>query len=91
MLVRRGRLTLAMPLEQWVRASQQAPGLQLIVVGPEIALDSVSLPDFDAHKDPADRMIIATARRHGVLVTSDDAILKWAGRFGHVRVLDARP
>jgi PIN domain nuclease of toxin-antitoxin system len=91
MLVRKGRLTLATPLEQWIRASQQAPGLQLVAVGPEIALDSVTLPDFDAHKDPADRIIIATARRYGVLVTSDDAILGWAGRSRHVRVLDARP
>jgi PIN domain nuclease of toxin-antitoxin system len=55
-----------------------------------MALDGVSLPDLDAHKDPADRMIIATARRYGVLVTGDDAILAWATRSGQVRVLDAR-
>lgn len=90
MLVRKGRLTLATPLEQWVRASQEAPGLQLVPVGPDMALDGVSLPDLDAHKDPADRMIIATARRYGVLVTGDDAILAWATRSGQVRVLDAR-
>ncbi len=91
MLVKKGRLTLATPVSAWIEASIRPPGSRILPLGTAIALDSTSLPDFDHHRDPADRMIIATARRHGVLCTCDAAILDWAAAHKHVRVLDARP
>ena len=91
MLVKRGRLTLATALSTWIDASLRPPGVRIIPVGTAIALDSTQLPDFDHHKDPADRIIIATARRHGTLVTCDESALEWARAHKHVRVLDARP
>ena len=55
---------------------------------PAIALDSVRLPG-DFHADPADRLIIATARYWRVpLFTADQAILDYAAG-GHVRTADA--
>ena len=63
----------------------------IIPVGTAIALESTQLPDFDHHKDPADRMIVATARRHGTLVTCDESLLGWAQAHKHVRVVDGRP
>ena len=51
-------------------------------------MDSVRLPG-EFHADPADRLIVATARHRRVpLVTADRAILAYAAE-GHVRVIDA--
>jgi PIN domain nuclease of toxin-antitoxin system len=91
MLVKRRRLTLATSVGAWVEASLRPPGARIIPVGAAIALDSTQLPDFDQHRDPADRMIIATARRHGTLLTCDETVLEWADAHKHLRVLDGRP
>ncbi|MEO7987870.1 MAG: type II toxin-antitoxin system VapC family toxin [Gemmatimonadales bacterium] len=91
MLVKRRRVTLATSVDAWIAASLRPPGVRIIPVGTAIALDSTQLPDFEHHKDPADRIIIATARRHGTLLTCDEALLDWALTHKHVRVLDGRP
>jgi len=90
MLVKRGRLTLATAVSAWIEASLRPPGARIIPVGAAIALDSTQLPDFDQHQDPADRIIVATARRYGTLLTCDDAVLKWAWAHKHLRVVDGR-
>ena len=43
-----------------------APGISLVALEPEIAVASTRLPG-DFHGDPADRLIVATARQHGPL------------------------
>jgi PIN domain nuclease of toxin-antitoxin system len=91
MLVKRRRLTLATAVNSWIEASLRPPGARIIPVGAAIALDSTQLPDFDHHKDPADRIIIATARRYGTLLTCDESVLAWGQAHKHVRVLDGRP
>lgn len=91
MLVKRGRLTLATAVSSWVEASLRPPGVRILPVGTAVALDSVQLPDFDHHKDPADRFIIATARRYGTLLTCDESLLGWAKAHKQVRAIDGRP
>ena len=91
MLVKRQRLTLATAVSTWIEASLRPPGARIIPVGAAIALDSTQLPDFDHHKDPADRIIVATARRHGTLLTCDESLLAWAHAHKQVRALDGRP
>jgi len=91
MLVKRGRLRLTTAVSSWIEASLRPPGVRIIPVGAALALDSVQLPDFDHHKDPADRLIVATARRHGTLLTCDESLLEWAGAHKHVRAVDGRP
>ena len=91
MLVKRGRLRLTTAVNSWIEASLRPPGVRIIPVGAALALDSVELPDFDHHKDPADRLIVATARRHGTLLTCDESLLEWAGAHKHVRAIDGRP
>jgi PIN domain nuclease of toxin-antitoxin system len=52
---------------------------------PEIAVASTRLPG-KLHPDPADRLIVATARDLGaVLITEDDLLLTY-GKAGHVKV-----
>ena len=89
LLVERDRLQLAMEIGAWIQTVLQAPGVDLLPIEPRIAVDSVRLPGrFRA--DPADRLIIATARRWGTpLLTADRAILTYAAA-GHVQVVDAR-
>lgn len=88
MLVAKGRLQLAMPCAQWVRAALSATGIALAPLSPEVALESTCLPG-DFHGDPADRMIAATARvADAVLVTVDAKLLAYADA-GYLRARNA--
>lgn len=74
LLVERQRLTLNMDVEDWISKTEALPFVQIIPVNNAIAVRSVRLPG-NFHKDPADRIIVATALRLGLpLVTRDDAI-----------------
>ena len=88
LLVEKGRLQLAMDLGDWIQAVLHAPGVDLIPIEPVIAIDSVRLPGA-FHADPADRLIVATARHRRIpLLTADHAILAYAVE-GHVQSIDA--
>lgn len=90
MLESRGRLSLARPIDDWVHVALRAPGTSLLELSPEIAVESTRLPG-QPHGDPADRLIIASARvAGGRLATRDRAILDY-GAEGHVMVLDVTP
>lgn len=87
-LVQKGRLALAEDVGVWLDAALALPVLRLAPLEPAIAVDSVRLPG-SLHADPADRLIIATARHLRVpLLTADRAILDY-GAAGHVAVIDA--
>ncbi len=74
-LVEYGRLELPCSLEEWFGQALSYPGIQLLELSPAIAIESTRLPG-EFHRDPADQIIVATARVYGCrLVTSDDKIL----------------
>lgn len=74
MLLKLGRLRLRMDLSTWLSTVNRVPGLRFIPVDNPIAIGAVNLPG-ELHKDPADRIIVATARRLGApLVTQDRRI-----------------
>jgi len=88
MLVARNRLTFASDIRTWLDQALNQPGITLAPLIPAIAVDSVRLPGT-IHGDPADRIIVATARYlRATLVTADAKLLTY-GRSGHVAVLDA--
>ena len=88
MLESKGRLTLASDCESWVQEALAAPGVQLAELTPHIAISSTRLPGA-FHGDPADRMLVATARESGAtLLTADQSILEY-GRKGHVHTVRA--
>jgi PIN domain nuclease of toxin-antitoxin system len=64
MLEAKGRILLKPSCEEWVREALATPGLALAPLTPEIALESSRLPG-PFHGDPADRIIVATAKRMG--------------------------
>ncbi len=58
----------------WLRDAASAPGLEVLPLTVEVAIASEQLP-ASFPKDPADRLIVATARLHGLtLITADDAL-----------------
>ena len=76
-LVEYGRLELPMPLDEWFDQALDYPGVQLLALTPEIAIESARLPG-EFHRDPADQLIVATARVYGCpLVTSDEKIVNY--------------
>jgi PIN domain nuclease of toxin-antitoxin system len=82
-LVSKQRLELEMSVESWVAKSDAMPFLHFVPVDNSIFIKSVQLPG-DFHKDPADRIIVATATVLGFpLVTRDRRILK----YPHVKTL----
>jgi PIN domain nuclease of toxin-antitoxin system len=83
LLVSKGKLDLNMEVGAWVDKLERLISLNFVPVDNNIAVSSVYLPGFK-HKDPADRIIIATARHLGAkLITSDKRILK----YKHVRAI----
>ena len=71
------RLELPVGLREWFREALNYPGIQLLDLSPEIAVESTRLPG-DFHRDPADQIIVATARLSTCpLITSDRKILDY--------------
>ena len=88
LLVKKGRLKLGRDVLEWVHRVLGVPGVRLAALEPEVAVDSTRLP-WEAHGDPADRIIVATARHLGAtLVTADGALLEFA-KQGHFVGMDA--
>lgn len=76
-LVESGRLDLPIPIDEWMRMALGYPGVVIMELSPRIAIESTRLPG-GFHRDPADQIIVATARVHEcALVTSDDKILNY--------------
>lgn len=86
LLAKSGRAAMALPPAAIFRAFLKLPGVVLEGLTAEILVDSSLLP-VPIHGDPADRIIIATARILDLtIVTRDRLILDYAAR-GHVRAL----
>ncbi len=74
MLENLGRISLALPLREWLEAAVAPPRVQRQGISPPIAAGVAALPET-FHRDPADRILVATARTLGAsLVTSDQRI-----------------
>lgn len=83
-LVEVGRLELQRPIEDWLSQALNYPGVELLPLTPAIAVESTKLPG-QFHRDPADQLIVATARVHQCpLATADLQIL----RYPHVQCLN---
>lgn len=72
-LVELGRLQLTVPVDQWLAQALQPP-VQFLPLTPQVAVESSQLPGT-FHRDPADQLIVATARVYNCpLVTLDQQI-----------------
>lgn len=76
-LVQYGRLDLDRPVSDWITSALARPGLAMIPLTPDIVVESTRLQE-PCHRDPADQLIIATARVHEIpLLTADSKILEY--------------
>jgi len=74
LLVERGRVTLRQGFESWIDVAAAPSTVTLMDVNPAVAKELLHFPP-SFHRDPADRLIVATARAHGLpLLTRDEAI-----------------
>ena len=88
LLERRGRIGLPVNIQVWVEQALSKPGIALAPLTPEIMIETVHLPG-DLHGDPADRMLVATARISGAtLLTKDARVIRYA-KQRHVRAIEA--
>lgn len=78
LLVSKERLKLNMNVTTWITKSEMLPFIRFIPINNQIAVQSVNLP-VPLHKDPADRIIVATALVKGIpLVTKDKNLTNYA-------------
>lgn len=74
MLVERRRLSFSLPFEEWLEAAAHPRSVRVVPITPSIAAEVAALP-ASFHRDPADRVIVATARVLAApLVTRDRRI-----------------
>jgi PIN domain nuclease of toxin-antitoxin system len=85
-LAARGRIQLTLAPEVWFAALLALPGVRLADMPPAVLIASATLPPI-APKDPADRIIAATARAFGLVVITRDGELAPYGRAGHLEVV----
>jgi PIN domain nuclease of toxin-antitoxin system len=80
MLEKKGRITLAQPVDRWVEQMIRLSSAKVMELSVEILLDSCHLPG-EFQSDPADRMIAATSRVHNIpLITQDEKILDYINK-----------
>jgi PIN domain nuclease of toxin-antitoxin system len=74
MLFSKGRIELPLPFPSWLRRATAPDVLTVLPLDAEAVIAVNDLPE-SFHGDPADRMIVATARVHDLpLATHDQAI-----------------
>jgi PIN domain nuclease of toxin-antitoxin system len=83
LLVDKERLSLTMHINDWFAVVGEIEEVRFVPVDNDLAIQSVTLPG-EFHKDPADRLITALARRHSVpLITADTKIRN----YRHVKTI----
>ena len=77
-LVTQNKLILPCSIQECFDIALAQEGVILLSITPQIAIDSYSLPG-NFHKDPADRIIVSTARMYDVpLMSVDEKILAYS-------------
>jgi len=88
LLATRGRIVLSKSIGSWLEEALAEPGPAIDPLTLQIATDSYALPG-EFHRDPADRLIVATARvANATLMTRDRRILDYAA-CGHLAAVAA--
>lgn len=78
-LVSRGEVELVCPLQEWVARSMSDLQLRTVELDHSSSIEAYALPE-PFHPDPADRLLVAVARVHGLcIMTADRRILEYSG------------
>jgi PIN domain nuclease of toxin-antitoxin system len=79
-LVEYGRLKLDRQVGLWIESALAAPGVTLLHLNPQIVVESTQLPQ-PFHRDPADQLLVATARALRCSIMTEDGKL---GTYSYV-------
>lgn len=82
-LIAKERIAISCDAEGWILKAFQMPKLRLVPLTPSIALRSTTLPQ-PFHDDPADQIIVATAREEGATLLTADTLIR---KYPHCRTL----
>jgi PIN domain nuclease of toxin-antitoxin system len=82
-LVEKGHLKLRTSVDEWTRQALEMPRLQLLPLSPAISIESTRLPQ-PFHDDPADQIVVASARLTDSTVISADRQIQ---NYAHVHTL----
>jgi PIN domain nuclease of toxin-antitoxin system len=83
-LVAAHRLVLPLEVEAWIGEALRYPGITLLELTPRIAVLSTRLPE-PFHKDPADRVIVATAMSLDASLATTDGKIR---TYPHVKTVN---
>ena len=86
-LASRGRIQLLITPQRWFARLFEARGVQLAEMSPDLLMASSFLPGKPP-RDPADRIIAATARDLGATLITRDRALVGYGTQGHLSVVE---
>lgn len=79
-----GHIHLGEAMDEWLDKALKLPGLQCLPLETPAIIDAHRLPG-EFHRDPVDRLLVATARHHGLtLISEDRKILDYAHQ-GYMR------
>ncbi len=82
-LIEKGRLAISISPLEWLNIALDLAGLELVHLTPLISYKSTTL-DQPFHNDPADQIIVATAKvENAIIVTSDKRIQD----YPHIRTI----
>ena len=86
-MARKGRFRSSYSSRRWLEVLAERPEIAFAGMPPHVLMDSSFLPGA-LNSDPADRILVATAREYGfTLVTRDGDLLRYA-RDGHLSALE---
>jgi PIN domain nuclease of toxin-antitoxin system len=71
-----------MAVAPWIEDGLAQPGVELLPLSPRIVVESTQLPE-PFHRDPADQLLVATARVLECALMTEDAKLE---SYPHVRL-----
>jgi PIN domain nuclease of toxin-antitoxin system len=71
----KGRLQLPLPFPDWLGMAADPQVIQLVPIDPPVILELDAMPG-SFHGDPADRLIVATARAHALPLATHNAAIR---------------
>lgn len=70
-----GKLGLSIPIQDWMDKATNDTYIHILPLSVQVSLESTRLPD-EFHKDPADQIIVATARHHNLVILTADRLMQ---------------
>ena len=70
-----GKLGLSIPVRDWIDKATNDTYIHILPLSVQVSLESTQLPG-EFHKDPADQIIVATARHHNLIILTADRLIQ---------------